>query len=106
MMKAGNKYAPYLLATCFLAGACGKVGDLEPQSANGGPPKAYGQVEEQTARKLVTPSAQARPGRSDELLRRSTKRTADPFDLPPGYSAAENEETETEPVLVEESEIP
>jgi hypothetical protein len=27
---------------------------------------------------------QARPGRSDELLRRSERREDDPFDLPPG----------------------
>jgi hypothetical protein len=33
---------------------------------------------------LMTPSIQTRPGRSDELMKRSERRTDDPFDLPPG----------------------
>jgi hypothetical protein len=33
---------------------------------------------------LTTPSAQARPGRSDELLKRSERRADDPFDIAPG----------------------
>jgi hypothetical protein len=64
--------------------ACGKVGALEPRAGNAMPPKAYGQKAEQTAEALTTPSVQARPGRSDELLRRSERRVEDPFDLPPG----------------------
>ena len=67
-------------------GACGKVGDLEPRAGNTMPPKAYGQKAEQTAEALSTPSVQARPGRSDELLRRSERRVDDPFDLPPGVT--------------------
>jgi hypothetical protein len=65
-------------------GACGKVGDLEPRSGNSLPPKAYGQKTQQSAEALTTPSAQARPARSDELLRRSERREDDPFDVPPG----------------------
>lgn len=64
--------------------ACGKVGDLEPRSGNALPPKAYGQTTEQTAKVLTTPSVQARPGRTDELLKRSERRENDPFDVPPG----------------------
>jgi hypothetical protein len=66
------------------ATACGKVGDLEPRSGNALPPKAYGQTAEQSADVLTTPSAQARPGRSDELLKRSERRADDPFDVAPG----------------------
>ena len=67
-----------------LLAACGKVGDLEPRTGQGLPPKAYGQTSEQSAETLSTPSVQARPGRSDELLRRSERREDDPFDLAPG----------------------
>ena len=64
--------------------ACGKVGDIEPRSAQSVPPVAYGATEAEGSEQLLTPSVQARPGRSDELLRRSEKREPDPFDLPPG----------------------
>jgi len=70
------------LALC-IAG-CGKVGDLEPRTGNAMPPKAYGQTKAQTAEALTTPSVQARPGRTDELLKRSERREDDPFDVPPG----------------------
>lgn len=74
-----------LMATAAIGlGACGKVGDLEPRTGQSLPPKAYGQKETQSAEALSTPSVQARPGRSDELLRRSERREDDPFDLPPG----------------------
>ena len=66
------------------ATACGKVGDLEPRAGNSLPPKAYGQTTEQTAAVLTTPSVQARPGRTDELLKRSERREDDPFDVAPG----------------------
>jgi hypothetical protein len=72
-----------LLAGLILAG-CGKVGELTPQTGKALPARAYGQSQEQTATALITPSVQSRPGRSDELLRRSQSRSDDPFDLPPG----------------------
>lgn len=78
-----RKTAGALVVALSLA-ACGKVGDLEPRTGQGLPPKAYGQTSEQSAKALSTPSVQARPGRSDELLRRSERREDDPFDLPPG----------------------
>lgn len=83
MIKA--KAGVLLLALC-VAG-CGKVGDLEPRSGNSLPPKAYGQKEEQSAAALTRPSAQARPGRTDELRKRSERREDDQFDLPPGKTA-------------------
>ncbi len=64
--------------------ACGKIGDLQPRAGQTMPAKAYGQSEASTAEQLSTPSVQARPGRSDELMRRSERRREDPFDLPPG----------------------
>ena len=76
-----------IIAAVWLAGllvACGKVGDLEPRTGQSLPPKAYGQKANPTAEVLTTPSVQARPGRSDELLRRSERREDDPFDLAPG----------------------
>jgi hypothetical protein len=73
-----------LLGLGVCLSACGKVGDLEPRTGNTLPPKAFGQTTEQTAEALTTPSVQARPGRSDELLKRSERRVDDPFDVPPG----------------------
>lgn len=73
-----------LLGVGLCLAACGKVGDPEPRTGNILPPKAYGQSAEQTAEVLTTPSVQARPGRTDELLKRSERREDDPFDVPPG----------------------
>jgi predicted small lipoprotein YifL len=70
-----------LLATLS---ACGKVGPLEPTPGIAPPAKAIGQDQAPDATTLLEPSVQARPGRSDELMRRSERRTDDPFDLPPG----------------------
>jgi hypothetical protein len=36
-----------------------------------------------TVEELIEPSSQARPKRSDELLKRSEERREDKFDLPP-----------------------
>lgn len=91
----------FALALC-MAG-CGKVGDLEPRMANDLPPNAYGQTSPQTAKALTTPSVQARPGRTDELLKRSDRREDDPFDIPPGEEpkpfdpAQTSQPTSTEP---------
>lgn len=75
---------PALIALALCVASCGKVGDLEPRSGNALPPKAYGQKEEQSAAALTRPSVQARPARTDELLKRSERREDDQFDLPPG----------------------
>jgi hypothetical protein len=71
-------------AAALALAACGKVGDLEPKVGQTMPAKAIGQTEAASAEALSTPSVQARPGRSDELMRRSERRRDDPFDLPPG----------------------
>ncbi|MEO1044422.1 MAG: hypothetical protein AAFX04_03165 [Pseudomonadota bacterium] len=71
--------------------ACGTKRELRPAAKNELtpapdsmlPPKPYGAEETPTANDLLTPSTQARPGRSVELRRRSEVREDDPFDLPP-----------------------
>jgi hypothetical protein len=95
------------LAFALALGACGKVGDLEPRSGNSLPPKAYGQKTQQSAEALTTPSAQARPARSDELLRRSERREDDPFDVPPGEEPKPFDAREAvEETITEETENP
>lgn len=74
----------FIIGVAMCVVGCGKVGDLEPRTGNTLPPQAYGQTIEQTAKVLTTPSVQARPGRTDELLKRSERREDDPFDVPPG----------------------
>jgi hypothetical protein len=92
-MKSTRKLMVAGLALCVAA--CGKVGDLEPRTGNALPMKAQGQKTEQTAKALTTPSVQARPSRTDELLKRSERREDDPFDVPPG--------TKPEPLNAEQS---
>ena len=72
------------IALLALLAGCGKVGPLEPQTGQAPPAKAYGQETVPGSEDLMKASEQARPGRSDELMRRSERRTDDPFDLPPG----------------------
>jgi predicted small lipoprotein YifL len=72
------------IALLAILAGCGKVGPLEPKAGQAAPAKAYGQEKVPGSEELMTPSVQARPGRSDELMRRSERRTDDPFDLPPG----------------------
>ena len=74
----------FIIGVAMCVAGCGKVGDLEPRTGNSMPPQAYGQTTDQKAKLLTTPSVQARPGRTDELLKRSDRREDDPFDIPPG----------------------
>ncbi|NJO35063.1 MAG: hypothetical protein HC869_20080 [Rhodospirillales bacterium] len=68
---------------CGALAACGNSGKLAPAAGQSLPPAAYGEAGKTTPEDLITPSAQAQPSRNDEILRRSEKREADPFDLPP-----------------------
>jgi hypothetical protein len=72
------------LGLALAIAGCGKAGSLEPRAGQSLPPQAYGQSTTQTSEALLKPTAQARPSRSDELLRRSERRTDNAFDLPPG----------------------
>jgi hypothetical protein len=62
--------------------ACGSTQTLKPAPNNALPVAPYGAAATPTPEDLLTPSVQARPQRSDELLRRSETRKPDPFDLP------------------------
>jgi hypothetical protein len=64
-------------------GGCGAAADLQPAAGEKLPIAPYGARATPTAQQLLTPSNQARPQRSDELLTRSEQRRSDEFDLPP-----------------------
>lgn len=71
-----------IMAALALAG-CGSANGLKPMANASLPPKPFGTSETPTPAQLITPNSQARPERSDELLRSSDQRRGDQFDLPP-----------------------
>src|SRR3546814_13567979 len=71
-----------LLAALTLS-ACGSRTPLTPPEGQSLPPKPLAATETPTPQELMEPSAQARPGRTAELLKQSEKRKPDEFDLPP-----------------------
>ena len=75
-----------IITTCAAAallGACGAKEDLKPAANQPAPVVPVGATSAPTTEELTTPDAQARPARSDELLKRSEQREPDDFDLPP-----------------------
>ena len=75
-----------VLAVAFAALAltgCGRQAELIYPPGSTGPTTAAGEAEPPTPTELITPTTQARPARSDEVLRNSQTREPDPFDLPP-----------------------
>ena len=72
-----------LITLTLALAACGGKNELQPAPGQALPPPAYGAQETPTPTELMTPDVQARPQRSDELLRRSEERRGDRFDLPP-----------------------
>lgn len=84
-MTASRSLAAALAAfglALALAG-CGGRNELQPAPGKALPPAPLGAATAPTPTELMTPDAQARPARSDELLRRSEERRDDRFDLPP-----------------------
>ena len=69
--------------TFVLLAGCGRIGELQPPPGKSLPVKPRFAATVPTATDLLTPPAYARPGNVEELLRRSTPRQADRFDLPP-----------------------
>lgn len=67
----------------LLLAGCGATRGLKPQAGEQLPPPPYGATATPTPNDLLAPETQARPGRSDELLRNSEERRSDDFDLPP-----------------------
>ena len=66
-----------------LLAACGSKADLKAPAGQPAPAVPVGATRAPTTEELTTPDAQARPARSDELLKRSEQREPDDFDLPP-----------------------
>ena len=71
------------MALVLLLGACGGREELRPAVGESLPPKSYAAQATPTPSELMKPEEQARPRRSDELLRESEQRRDDRFDLPP-----------------------
>ena len=71
------------MAAIALLGACGSKEDLKPVAGQPAAAIPVGATRAPTTEELTTPDAQARPARSDELLKRSEQREPDDFDLPP-----------------------
>ncbi len=76
------KRAAILLLPVALA-ACGKAAPLRPAAGESLPPAPYGAATPRTPEELLTAPPEARPTRTDELLRRSERRQPDEFALPP-----------------------
>lgn len=62
--------------------ACGNMEPLQPKAGQATPVKPAMAARAPTTEELLTPPANARPARQDDL-RRSEEREDDPFDLPP-----------------------
>jgi len=71
-----------LLSGVLLAG-CGKVADLKPAPGQPLPLKPAMAQATPSPEQLLTPPPNAHPERIDELMKKSTPREVDPFDLPP-----------------------
>jgi hypothetical protein len=71
------------LASALLLAGCGTTPTLRPAPGETLPVAPYGAPATPDVDDLLTPSTQARPQRSDEVLLRSEKRRSDEFDLPP-----------------------
>ena len=82
---AQRPLAAALASTALIAAlaACGSKEDLKPVAGQPAPEIPLGATRAPTTEELTTPDAQARPARSDELLKRSERREPDDFDLPP-----------------------
>ncbi|WP_166937868.1 hypothetical protein [Sphingopyxis panaciterrae] len=85
MAKAKRFPAAALTGAALLAmlAACGSKEDLKPVAGQPAAVIPLGATRAPTTEELTTPDAQARPERSDELLKRSERREPDDFDLPP-----------------------
>lgn len=81
------RVAGIVVASILLA-ACGRMGDLRPPEGQTLPVKPAAAATTPTAGDLLTAPPYARPERVDELVKRSTPREPDRFDLPPPEGGA------------------
>jgi hypothetical protein len=72
------------LLLALAAAGCGMRQPLRPAPGQTMPPAPAMADRAMTTDELLAPPPIARPGRVDELLRRSEEREDDRFDLPPG----------------------
>ena len=72
------------LTGALALGACGLREPLRPATGQQMPPAPAMAARAMTTDELLAPPPVARPGRVDELLRRSEEREDDRYDLPPG----------------------
>lgn len=75
--------AGFALIACALLAACGNRGDLVRLASAAPPVVPAGSDAPESPDQQTTPDVEAKPARSDELLRRSEERPTDEFDLPP-----------------------
>lgn len=74
---------PTMLVLSIALAACGSKKPLARPAGDPVPPKPATAETAPDSDALVTPDSQARPDRSDEVLKRSQRRQDDRFDLPP-----------------------
>ena len=72
-----------ILALLLLVAGCGKIGKLQPVSADRAPPAPNFATVPPTSEQQLKRDPQAAPDRVDDPLRRSQDRHDDRFDLPP-----------------------
>ena len=74
-----------ILAACALLalGACGYRDALPPAEGHRLPPKPATAAAQPDVDTLLTPPVETRPGRNDDVLRKSEERPDDRFNLPP-----------------------
>ena len=82
-MKATASLRLIGAAALLVVAGCGKMADLEPVKGQPLPVKPMMARATPTPNELLTPPAYANPDRVDELMKKSTPRQSDPFDLPP-----------------------
>lgn len=74
----------FLIVAVMLAlAACGRRADLKPAPGQPLPVKPLMARTTPSVNELLTPPSYTRPGRVDELVKKSQPRPEDPFDLPP-----------------------
>lgn len=74
---------PLIVIGLLALAGCGQRGDLRAAEGTPLPVGPVGAPATPTPAALLTPSIQARPFRSDEVLKSSEQRARDDFDLPP-----------------------
>ncbi|HYX47086.1 MAG TPA: hypothetical protein VE820_09740 [Sphingomicrobium sp.] len=71
------------LAAALVLAGCGRETDLKPAKGESLPVKPLMAKTTPTPNDLLTIPSYAKPGRVDDLMKRSEPRPQDPFDLPP-----------------------